>query len=383
MQLKKMSRLKSITFWTVTLFLLDIEMCLGIVRDVRTVGRNGTLRYEPKELTLEQMQLISDLYDVGDLKKTVRKISIERVPGSPGHSKVRDYIRDSLVDLRWKVEFDIFTEEVPILGSVTFHNIIARHNPHAKRILMLGCHYDSKYFKEFKFEGATDSAVSCALLLNMARALHGEIVRNEIGLMLVFFDGEEAIQKWSNKDSLYGARHLAEVWEKEGILDRIDLFLLLDLIGAKDLTFNSLIPRTHNWFQRLVQLEDQLIKTGILKTNRTIFKFITGSDPKDDHIPFAKRQVPVIHLIAADYPAFWHLPEDVEENVDYNTTEQVGLVLKMFVMEYLLSAPIFKPHYVSSNSNGADVLKNYLPLLLGICGLILVLIYRKLNMYRK
>ena len=29
---------------------------------------------------------------------------------------------------------------------------------------------------------------------------------------MVFFDGEEAWVEWSSTDSLYGSRHLAEIW---------------------------------------------------------------------------------------------------------------------------------------------------------------------------
>jgi len=215
---------------------------------------------------------------------------------------------------------------------------MARHNPTAKRYLMLGCHYDSKYFKEFDFVAATDSAVPCALMLNMAKVLKDQLHRSEISLMLVFFDGEEAFENWSNKDSLYGSRHLAELWEKRGFLNSIDLFVLLDLIGAKDVVFKNNIQNTSTWFQRFVQLEEKLIKTGILRTQRPIFKFESSQDNEDDHLPFMRRHVPVIHLISSKYPEVWHLAEDLEQNVDYNTTEQVGLVLRMFVMEYLNSA---------------------------------------------
>jgi glutaminyl-peptide cyclotransferase len=34
-----------------------------------------------------------------------------------------------------------------------------------------------------------------------------------LGLMLIFFDGEEAFQNWTDQDSLYGSRHLARKWE--------------------------------------------------------------------------------------------------------------------------------------------------------------------------
>jgi glutaminyl-peptide cyclotransferase len=60
---------------------------------------------------------------------------------------------------------------------------------------------------------------------------------------LIFFDGEEAFRAWTSTDSIYGARHLAEKWEGQtytsnrvdgNYLDRIDMFVLLDLLGAKD-----------------------------------------------------------------------------------------------------------------------------------------------------
>ena len=60
-------------------------------------------------------------------------------------------------------------------------------------------------------------------------------------LQFLFFDGEEAFKTWSDTDSLYGSRHLATKWSRtpysyKGVtgneLDRIDVFMLLDLLGA-------------------------------------------------------------------------------------------------------------------------------------------------------
>ncbi|XP_016955077.2 glutaminyl-peptide cyclotransferase [Drosophila biarmipes] len=326
---------------SLAIIIFIFTICQSFVnRNSRIEDRNKTLRYEPTALSIEQMRYLSGLSDPEDLRKTVQSISVKRVVGTPGHSAVRKFIIEYLKKLYWKVELDSFTEKVPLLGSVTFHNIMARHNPMAKRYLMLGCHYDSKYFREFDFLAATDSAVPCALMLNMAKVLKDQLRRSEISLMLVFFDGEEAFENWSDKDSLYGSRHLADLWEKRGFLDNIDLFVLLDLIGARDIIFKNNIPSTSNWFQRFVQLEKELIKTGILRTERPIYKLDASRDNEDDHLPFMRRQVPVIHLISGKYPAVWHLAEDVEQKVDYNTTEQVGLVLRMFAIEYLNSAPL-------------------------------------------
>jgi glutaminyl-peptide cyclotransferase len=51
-------------------------------------------------------------------------------------------------------------------GQVEFTNIVATLDPTATRRLVLACHYDSK--KIPNFIGATDSAVPCAILLELA-----------------------------------------------------------------------------------------------------------------------------------------------------------------------------------------------------------------------
>jgi glutaminyl-peptide cyclotransferase len=89
---------------------------------------------------------------------------------------------------------------------------------------------------------------------------------------MVFFDGEEAFKTWSDHDSLYGSRHLAHKWNQQPIsssseqharcqakgivseLDRIDLFVLLDLIGTANPRFHSFYPSTNSVFSRLVQI---------------------------------------------------------------------------------------------------------------------------------
>ena len=54
----------------------------------------------------------------------------------------------------------------------------------------------------------------------LARALAGR--KYPFTLWLVFFDGEEAAQQWSNTDSLYGSRHLVEKLTAAGELSHAD-----------------------------------------------------------------------------------------------------------------------------------------------------------------
>ena len=77
-----------------------------------------------------------------------------------------------------------------------------------------------QYFREDNFVGATDSAVPCAMMLDLAYSLKGYLDAHKaasdrnVTLQFMFFDGEEAFEQWSDLDSLYGSRHLAKVLEQ-------------------------------------------------------------------------------------------------------------------------------------------------------------------------
>ena len=49
------------------------------------------------------------------------------------------------------------------------------------------------------------------------------------------YDGEEAVARWTEYDSLYGSRHLAEKWAADGTLGRIRALINVDMIGDRDL----------------------------------------------------------------------------------------------------------------------------------------------------
>jgi len=81
------------------------------------------------------------------------------------------HIRTQMTQLGWHVKNDSFVDSTPF-GPKTFTNIIAVQNPSASHRLTLACHFDSKYFEEFEFIGATDSAVPCAMIIDIARHLN-------------------------------------------------------------------------------------------------------------------------------------------------------------------------------------------------------------------
>jgi len=260
--------------------------------------------------------------------------------------------------LNWTIEQDRFEASTPV-GVKTFTNIIAVHNTLASRRLTLACHYDSKLFNDFRFIGATDSAVPCAILMNIAGHLNtalNTIKDKDLTLELIFFDGEEAFVEWSASDSLYGSRHLADKMMSTTLdagngetvtrLQAIEVFILLDLIGTQDTVFSSWFANTEKLYERLQKIEMKLSKDGFLDPaesfrGRTVNKYFKGSvmmgsgGIEDDHIPFLRKNVPVVHLISSPFPSVWHRSEDNESALHYPTIFNIDKILRVFVAEYL------------------------------------------------
>ena len=64
----------------------------------------------------------------GHFKRTLANILIERVPDSPGSTKVRNFISNEMSNLGWTVQEDPFEQDT-VIGKVKFTNIIATLNP--------------------------------------------------------------------------------------------------------------------------------------------------------------------------------------------------------------------------------------------------------------
>ena len=181
---------------------------------------------------------------------TVRRIAVERIVDSEGHIIVENFIGSYMQQYApdWRFEKDEFNDETP-LGRKRFVNLIATLDAISGQVsdkyLVLAAHYDSKILNNERFEAATDSAVPCTMLLQFARHFHtmatpgllsGSLGHNW-GIKLIWFDGEEAFHEWTPVDSIYGSRHLAQDWaaDSDGLMDRISLFVLLDLLGAPNM----------------------------------------------------------------------------------------------------------------------------------------------------
>jgi glutaminyl-peptide cyclotransferase len=239
--------------------------------------------------------------------------------GSANHKKLEDYITSHLKGD--EVEIDGFEADTPA-GKLPVRNIIAKYSGTKDGIIVIAGHYDTNYpLRSTQYVGANDGGSSTAILLELANQLRSKH-RDGYSVWLVFTDGEEAVKDWTDQDSLYGTRHLAERWQKDGTNKKIKAFLLADMIGDADLN----IDRDQNstpW------LED-LVYQAASKLGYQSHFFARSIQIDDDHKPFVKVGVPCADLIDFEYGygnVFHHTPQDTVDKLSAKSLQISGDVL--------------------------------------------------------
>ncbi len=236
--------------------------------------------------------------------------------GSEHHKKLETYITAHLKGDQ--VEDDAFTADT-VEGKFPVRNIIAKYPGTKDGIIVIAGHYDTVYpLRNGGFVGANDGGSSTAILLEYANQLRGK-KRDGYSVWLVWTDGEEAVREWTDTDSLYGSRHLAEQWEKDGTLRKIKALLVMDMIGDADLS----IDRDTNSSPWLTDLVYQAAERSGVQSHF----YTRGGAIADDHLPFVKRGVPSVDLIDLEYGynnVFWHTPQDTPDKLSPRSLEIVG-----------------------------------------------------------
>jgi glutaminyl-peptide cyclotransferase len=244
-----------------------------------------------------------------------------RPDGSPAIAKLRSTIKQQLGLRGCEVISDRFTAQTPD-GPVPMENIIAKFPGKSGRGIAVSGHYDTK--KMANFMGANDGGSSTGVLLELAAALQGRLRTDDV--YLVFFDGEEAFHEWTDTDSLYGSRHLAEKWTADGTNRRLKALLNVDMIGDKNLRLvwdtNSVAS-----IRKLVwDVADSLGYSAAFPRQ--------GSAITDDHMPFINAGVRALDLIDFDSQnSFWHTPQDTLDKLDPHSLEVIGTVVMKSIEE--------------------------------------------------
>jgi len=220
----------------------------------------------------------------------------ERVPGSNGHQKARDFIKDNLNN----PEIDSF-----LTRHVWFYNIYKRFPGEGTRI-GIAAHWDS----DVNCPGANDGGSGVALLLSLADTL--ELNPPEIAVDLLFFDGEDV-----GKAELLGSKHFASK-----CVDDYSFILVVDMIGDQDLQ----IFHEGNSAKFFPELVDSIWEIG-MEIAPSVFIPITKYYIVDDHISLIKYGIRAVNIIDFDYP-YW---DSAEDTIDKCSKESLDTMYKFLL----------------------------------------------------
>ncbi len=232
-----------------------------------------------------------------------------RTPGSEGHAKVREWMREELESAGWIVE----VHETERLGH-PIYNIIAKRSDEEPQII-LGAHYDTRFVADHDPDeskrnqpvpGANDGASGVAVLLELARTLPEDTPST----WLVFFDAEDngRIEGW---DWILGSRAFVE---EIPVSPRA--VVIVDMIGDADLNI-------HYEMNSNKEIQAEIWALAADLGYGDVFIPTEKHSMLDDHTPFLEQGIPAIDIIDFDYP-YWHTTADTPDKVSAESLKAVG-----------------------------------------------------------
>ena len=248
-----------------------------------------------------------------------------RPPGSDGIHRAQAYIISRLKSFGCPVEEQVFHGSTP-LGDIAMKNIIAKIPGTGSGIVLYTTHYDTLRLPNFV--GADDGGSGTGTMLELARIFCARKTRSTLNTWIVFFDGEEAQNEWTDKNSVqwtntnstFGSREMAASMALSGDLKHVKAMILADMIGPSDLKIKRDTGSTP-WLTALIWTTAARLGYGNVFVNEST---TVGGD---DHFPFIRRGVPGCDIIDFDVQAtYWHTPDDTLDKVDPRSLAIVGHV---------------------------------------------------------
>ena len=249
-----------------------------------------------------------------------------RPSGSEAIEKSRNYIEDQLRRWGWQVKRQVFIDDTP-RGKVQFVNLIAQFpgQGNAAPSFLLCSHYDTKTFDAIKFVGANDAGSSTGLLLELARVI-GQHPNLAAKIELVFFDGEEAYDRFSETDGLYGSRYFARQLQGSSA-KQFRGGILFDMVGDRslDVTLPADSPP---------EIARDIFAAAEALKLRSYFTYL-DREMIDDHSPLNAIGIPTIDVIDFDYP-WWHTAGDTIDKISPKSLQIVGSVALYYLSEFAI-----------------------------------------------
>lgn len=254
-----------------------------------------------------------------------------RPAGSAELAKTREYIMGELKSYGLSVSTDEWTATTPI-GPRKMVNVTAELPGESSDLILVSSHYDTKYFKNFRFVGANDGGSSTGALMELARVISTNTPRPRFTYRFVFFDGEEAFCKgWDlqsggcenpdGPDNTYGSRRYVSQLQSKGEASRVRAMILLDMVGATNLELGRDIDLSTPW------LIDTIWQTAREMGYAAQFVDRQEDVGGDDHVPFLRAGIDAVDIIQLSAYEHWHTEEDTLDKISPQSLKIVGDVV--------------------------------------------------------
>jgi hypothetical protein len=258
-----------------------------------------------------------------------------RLPGTPGHERVRAWIESEMKRLGGRVETQTFID-LTFGKPEELRNVIGHWGPPAgeRGPLVLCAHYDTRpvcdedpdpAHRGDPMPGANDAGSGVAVLLEVAELMAQRPPPAPVDL--VFFDGEDQGRPQAPETYSRGARGYAARLPSP----RPRAAFLFDMVGDKDLGIYSEATSV----ERAASLVD-LVNEGARAMGAKSFHAEPRYHLTDDHIPLLDAGVPAVDIIDFDYPA-WHTHRDLPDQVSGESLAEVSRVAAWIVYSSPLS----------------------------------------------
>jgi len=209
--------------------------------------------------------------------------------------------------------------------SLVFTNIIGSFSADRKKRVLLGAHFDTRPWadreetdslRSIPIVGANDGASGVAVLMEIADLL-GAVMPKDIGVDLVFFDGEDYGKEGDLEHYLIGSKYFAA--NLGGY--RPEFAIVLDMVGAAD----TRIQKEANSVAGAPEITDEIFRRA---EALGLGNFVSGRGDAiyDDHIPLLLAGIPAVDLIGYPYP-YWHTLADTQDKCSKESLRQVGVLV--------------------------------------------------------
>ena len=269
-----------------------------------------------------------------------------RLPGSNASKELRDWFMETRPEFDWHL--DPHTRD-----GYNLTNLEGRLVPNGIEgngsVIVLAAHYDSRDRAErdpdqnktnLPIPGANDGGSGVAVLWELARILPSMELKHEVWILLTDAEDQGPVP------SMLGAKAWAENRSAEDI-ERIDAFLLVDMIGDADLKiYRTFPPQASNEDgNRLWNAVENLSgPLGLLDNvndcsgtpGQDIVNFSRSDGVIDDHVPMLNVGIPAIDFIdirygenASEWGGYWHTHADTPDKVSAESLAHIGRLLEL------------------------------------------------------